>query len=58
MDTIFINSGNSKTSEKSKLLILNFTNKLDLRRREKKYCFIKSWYLLYMEKPKKLIQHQ
>ena len=34
MDTIFMNSENSKIS-KSYVLILNLTNKIDLRRREK-----------------------
>ena len=39
MDTIFMNSENSKTS-KPHVLILNLTDKLDLRRGEKKYFFI------------------
>ena len=43
MDTIFMNSENSKTS-KPHVLILKLTNKLDLK------------YLLHMEKHKKLIQ--
>ena len=34
MDTIFMNSENSKTSEPH-VLILKLTDKLDLRRREK-----------------------
>ena len=34
MDTIFMNSENSKTS-KSRVLILKLTDKLDLRRGEK-----------------------
>ena len=34
MDTIFINSENSKTSE-TRVLILNLTDKLDLKRGEK-----------------------
>ena len=33
MDTIFMNSKNSKTS-KPRVLILNFTDKVDLRRDE------------------------
>ena len=41
MDTIFMNSENSKTSE-SHVLILKMTDKLNLKRGEKKYCFIKS----------------
>ena len=40
MDTIFINSENSKTSEQH-VLIPKLTDKLDLRRDEKKCCFIK-----------------
>ena len=34
MDTIFMNSENSKTS-KTQVLILNLTDKIDLRRSEK-----------------------
>ena len=41
MDTIFMNSENSRTP-KQPILILKFTNKLDLRIGEKGYCFIKS----------------
>ena len=41
MDIIFMNSKNSRTSEPH-VLILKLTDKLDLRRGEKKYCFIKS----------------
>ena len=37
MDTIFINSENSKTSEPS-VLILKLTDKLDLRRGEKSFA--------------------
>ena len=63
MDTIFMNSENSRTSEYH-VLVLKLTDKLDLRRgqkirskkRSKKCCFIKSYHLLYMEKHKKLIQ--
>ena len=36
-----MNSENSKTS-KPHVLILNLTDKIDLRGGEKKYCFIKS----------------
>ena len=36
-----MNSENSKTSE-SHVLILKLTDKLNLKRGEKKYCFIKS----------------
>ena len=41
MDTIFTNSEKSKTSEPD-FLIRKLTDKLDLRRGEKKCCFIKS----------------
>ena len=41
MDTIFMNSENSKTS-KAHELILKLTDKLDLKRGEKNYCFIES----------------
>ena len=41
MDTIFMNSDISKTFM-SHVLILKFTEKLDLRRGEKRCCFIKS----------------
>ena len=37
MDTIFINSENSKTSE-PRVLILKLTDKLDLRRGEKSFA--------------------
>ena len=56
MDTIFMNSENSKTSEPH-VLILKLTDKLDLRRGEKiDYCLIKCWHLSHMEKHKKLKQ--
>ena len=54
MDTIFMNSENSKTSAPH-VLILKVTDKLDLRGGEKKCCFIKPSYLLHMEKHKKFI---
>ena len=38
MDTIFMNSENSKTSEYH-VLVLKFTNKLDLRRGQKTVGF-------------------
>ena len=41
MDTKFMNSENSKISEPY-VLILKFTDKLDLRIDEKSNCFIKS----------------
>ena len=53
MDTIFMNSENSKTSEPH-ILILKLTDKLDLRRGEKIIALSK--YLLHVEKHKKLIQ--
>ena len=40
MNTIFMNSENSKTS-KYHVLELKLTDKLDLRRSQKKCCFIK-----------------
>ena len=46
MNTIFMNSKNSKTSHSHRLL-LNLTYKIDLRRKDI-YCFIKPQYLLYM----------
>ena len=48
-------SENSKTSEYH-VLLLDLTDKLDLRRGKKNCCIIKFQYLLYMEKHKKLIQ--
>ena len=54
MDTIFMNSENRKTSEYH-VLLLKLTDKLDLRRGKKNCCFIKSSYLLYVEKRKELI---
>ena len=41
MDTIFMNSENSKTSTYH-VLVLKLTDKLDLRRDKKSCCFIKS----------------
>ena len=41
MDTIFMNSENSRTSEYH-VLVLKLAYKLDLKRGQKKYCFIKS----------------
>ena len=57
MDNIFLNSQNSKSS-KPHVLILKLTGKIDLQRGKKMYCFIKSCYLLYMEKHKQIIQQQ
>ena len=39
MDTIFMNSENSKTYEPQQFLILKLTDKLDLRRGEKSIAF-------------------
>ena len=52
-----MNSENSKTF-KPHVLILKLTDKSDLRRSWKKYCFIKSTLsnMLFMEKHEKLIQ--
>ena len=41
MNTIFMNSENSKTS-KPHVLILNLTDKIDVQRGEKRFSFIKS----------------
>ena len=41
MHTVFMNSENSKTSEYH-VLVLKLTDTLDLRRGQKKCCFIKS----------------
>ena len=54
MDTIFMNSENSKTS-KPHVLILKITNKLDLRIGEK-IIPLSNLRILHMEKYKKLIQ--
>ena len=54
MDTIFMNSENSKTS-KLHVLILKLTNKLDLRIGEK-IIALSNLRILHMEKYKKLIQ--
>ena len=54
MDAIFMNSENSKISEPY-VLILELTDKLDLRRGKKNVFFIKFLYLLHMEKHEKLI---
>ena len=55
MDTIFMNSENSKTSEPH-VLILKLTDKLDLRRGEKIIALSNLSILLHMEKHEKLIQ--
>ena len=52
MDTIFMNSENSKTSEYH-VLVLKLTDKLDQKKKSKKCCFNKSIYLLDVVKRKK-----
>ena len=54
MNTIFMNSENCRTSHPHRLL-LNLTDKMDLRKDLKKRWIIKYYNLLYMEKHKKLI---
>ena len=49
MNTVVVNSRNSKISDPHRLL-LNLTDKIDLRRKD-----IKSQHLLYMQKYKKVI---
>ena len=56
MDTVFMNSENSKTS-KPHILILEVTDKLDLRRREKIIAF-SILGIYYTEKHNKIIQQQ
>ena len=55
MDTIFMNSENSRTSEYH-VLVLKLTDKLDLRRGQKNCWFINIKCLLYVEKHKELIK--
>ena len=56
MDTIFMNSVNSKTSEYH-ILVLKLTDKLDLRRGQKTVALSNlSIYYIYVEKRKELIQ--
>ena len=50
-----MNSENSRTSEYH-VLLLKLTNKLGLKIGQKKCSFIKSYYLVYMEKRENLIQ--
>ena len=51
-----MNSGNNKTSDPHRLL-LNLSDKINLKRSDK-YCFIKPYDLLYIEKNKKVMQKQ
>ena len=55
MNTIFMHSENNKTFHPHKLL-LNFTDKIYLRRKDK--YIIKSQHLLYIEKCKEVIHEQ
>ena len=52
MNTMFLNSKNSKTSDPHKLL-LNLTKKIDLRRKDK-YIIISNLSIYYMEKYKQV----
>ena len=52
MNTMFLNSKNSKTSDPHKLL-LNLTEKIDLRRKDK-YIIISNLSIYYMEKYKQV----
>ena len=51
MDTIFMNSKNSKTTD-SHILLLNLTDKINLQRSDKYVAYL-SQHLLYMENIKK-----
>ena len=53
LNTIFMNSKNSKTSDLHKIL-LNLTEKINLKK-EINLLFIKCWHIRYMEKYKKVI---
>ena len=55
MDTIFMNSENSKTS-KPHVLILKLTNRLDLRIGEQIIALSNLSILLHVEKHKKLMK--
>ena len=54
MNTIFMNSENSKTSDPHRLL-LNLTDKIDLRRKDKYIALSNYQHLLQMGKYKKVI---
>ena len=54
MNTIFMNSENSKTSDPHRLL-LNLLDKINLKRSDK-YMFYQNLALLHTEKYKKIIQ--
>ena len=57
MDTIFMNSENSKTS-KPNVLILNLTNIIDLWSGKKKTLILLNLSIYYDWKNKKIIQQQ
>ena len=46
MDTIFMNFGNSKTSDLQSIL-LNLSDEINLKRSDKKCCSIKSYHILW-----------
>ena len=51
MDTIFMNSGNSKTSDLHSIL-LNLSDEINLKRSDKKCCSIKSYHILWENRRK------
>ena len=55
MDPIFMNSGNTKTSDRHRL---NLSAKIDLKRSDKYVLLysIKSYHIQYMEKHQKVMQ--
>ena len=57
MDTIFIDSENSETSESHRLL-LNLADKINLKRSTNHFALSISQHLLYPEKYKEIIQKQ
>ena len=57
MNTTFTNAKNSKTSDSHRLL-LNLTDKIDLKRKAKYIALSNPSTLLYMEKHKKVIKEQ
>ena len=56
METIFMNSENSKTSDPDRLL-LNLSDKINLKR-SAKYIALSNFSIFSMEKHKKVIQKQ
>ena len=56
MDTIFMNSGHSKTSDPDKLLF-NLTDRIILKRGDKYVALSNFKHLVYMEKYKEFIQN-